>query len=505
MTNNTGANTRLAVAITVLIITATLILDRLVPEGIFLDGVTYAAISRNLALGKGTFWSLRYWSDVPFSEHPPLMFGMQALFFKLFGDHYYTEKIYCLVIWSISALLIRSTWNTGNSKQSEYSYALPLLMWCLIPTVTWGYTNNILDCTMAMFDMAAVLVMYKSLKANGKLHIPAIIISALFTVCAMLTKGPVGIFPLAVPGLWWLTNLKSTTARLARTVMETILLAAFISGCFLIIYQFPPAKISLDKYMNQQLLAALQGKREITGGGLGRLSLLVEIFVQMLLPLAVAVVVLIIGKITKVNPDKIKIKKTALFFLLVGIAASLPMMSSVKQRTFYLIPSLPFYVLALATLALPYYHAITNKMAIGNGIRYFKMASIIACIGLSIYLGSKFGQVGRNHELIETMKYMNTQLPTDQEVSICDESRKDYELLAYLQRYNNINIQPIFYAADYILIDKNVCNTEGLQSMIKTGFKKQPFELSRYELYKRNFPLRFDFTLLHPAFRTGDR
>ena len=62
----------------------------LISEGMFIDGVTYASISKNLANGLGDFWHLHYTQTLynQFFEHPPLAFGMQASFFKLFGENY---------------------------------------------------------------------------------------------------------------------------------------------------------------------------------------------------------------------------------------------------------------------------------------------------------------------------------------------------------------------------------------------------------------------------------
>lgn len=507
MNNNKAANTRLAVAITVLIITATLILDRLLPEGIFLDGVTYAAISRNLAVGKGNFWNLYYRGDWGFNEHPPLFFGLQAIFFKLFGDHYYTEKLYSFFIWLTTAILIRQIWNKAGHKPAKHTYALPLLMWCMIPTITWGYTNNILDCTMAMFDLAAVLVLYRGLQRSDKLQPLILFIGALLTAAAVMTKGPVGAFPLAVPGLWWIVNVKNANVRFGNAVLKVIIITLFFTGIFMALNLIPEAHANFESYVNEQLAAALQGKREITGGGLGRFNLLVDLFTQLLIPIIISLVVFAITKALKLKAGHVyKHKNTAFFFLIIGIVASLPMLLSVKQRTFYLVPSLPFYVLSVSVLIYPIYISLTDKWKVGaKGVRYFKMISAVIIAGLCIYLGSKFGQVGRNHELIYSMKYIGTQFPKRQTFGICAEADKDYEFLAYLQRYNEMEIDPVFYTQEYVLIDNNLCNSQVQPIVTEMGFEQQPFELERYSLYKRKFPLRFDFTLLHPAFRTGDR
>lgn len=480
------------------------------PEGIFLDGVTYAAVSRNLAMGKGTFWALYYRHEWIFSEHPPLFFGLQAIFFKILGDHYLTEKIYSFVIWAITAVFISKLWNkTNTNHQSKYSFGLPLLLWCIIPTITWGYTNNILDCTMALFDLIAVYLLYRTLSSANerKYSIPVLTISAILTFCALMTKGPVGAFPLAVPSLYWLVYNMGNGKLFTKAVAQTVFMSIVIAAIYFVMYQFPESKANLDRYMNEQLMAALSGKREITGGGLGRFTLLYELAMQMLVPAVPGVVLFVTVRLLRIQPLKqTGAGKHALFFLLVGVAASLPIMLSVKQRTFYLVPSLPFYVLALTVFIYPYFAAITERLKVSDkGLKYFSISAVVAIAGLCIYLGSKVGQIGRDKELITNMHYLAEKFPSEQVFGICSEAEKDYQFLAYLERYNKMEVSPVFYTAEYVLIDKEVCNNDIIPLISKIGFREESIELNRYKLFRRHFPLKFDFTLLNPVFRTRDK
>src|SRR5688572_2071285 len=85
-----------------LVIMLVLVLPVLLQDGMFMDGVQYACVSRNLANGDGTFWFPWLhdsWvkADSPyFMEHPPLVYGIQSIFFRVLGDTMYTERIYSL-------------------------------------------------------------------------------------------------------------------------------------------------------------------------------------------------------------------------------------------------------------------------------------------------------------------------------------------------------------------------------------------------------------------------
>ncbi len=53
--------------------------------GQFMDGATYASISRNLSQGIGSYWDLFYTPYLypDFIEHPPSFFGFNLYFLKL--------------------------------------------------------------------------------------------------------------------------------------------------------------------------------------------------------------------------------------------------------------------------------------------------------------------------------------------------------------------------------------------------------------------------------------
>ena len=69
---------------------------KLMRLGIHGDGLEYATVALNMADGLGTFWK-PYLDDTihpVFHEHPPLVFWIQSIFFRLFGDGPYFENFY---------------------------------------------------------------------------------------------------------------------------------------------------------------------------------------------------------------------------------------------------------------------------------------------------------------------------------------------------------------------------------------------------------------------------
>ena len=80
-----------------------------------MDGMLYTSVAHNLGNGIGTFWfpqfSLHNLAGLnAFHEQPPLVFGIQAIFFKIFGDSMYVERVYTFITICITAFLINLLW-----------------------------------------------------------------------------------------------------------------------------------------------------------------------------------------------------------------------------------------------------------------------------------------------------------------------------------------------------------------------------------------------------------
>jgi len=105
----------------------------------FSDGIIYSAISNNLANGYGSFWYPHFTkvAHIQFHEHPPLVFIIQSYFFKIFGDAFYTERIFSLFTAVLTAFGISRCWRLFTDKTALKGYDwLPILLWISIPVVS---------------------------------------------------------------------------------------------------------------------------------------------------------------------------------------------------------------------------------------------------------------------------------------------------------------------------------------------------------------------------------
>ncbi len=474
-------NTDKLISIIVLLFMFTAFLERAVQEGMFFDGITYASIARNLAIGKGSFWELYYRNSWTFSEHPPLMFGIMSVFFKLFGDHFYTEKLYNLFIWVLTILLLIQFWKKLTGRNKHSGYELLLLTWVIIPTVLWAYPNCLIDCTMALFDLAAVYLLFNAY-TQKKYVVLSVIASAILLFCATLTKGPVGIFPLAVPVVYYMVYDRK---KIPAALVHTIIMTAVIACIYWLLWQQDDARQSIQRYLDEQLLAALQGKRENTGGDLGRYALLVELLNQLLPAIAPCLLTIILCKVFKLKPQE-RYNKHVVFLLMIALGSSLPIMLSVKQRSFYLIPSFIYFALAIAMFAYPYYAAITARYSVGmKTMKVVRITTAITIIFIAVFLSYEFGQIARDGEYITDIKAMQRIIPQGEKVGICLEMDKDYQFLAYIQRYHHMEVNLQYATSKYILVDYVWCNGNFTDTLLALGYQPLNAPTRKYSLYKK--------------------
>ena len=155
----------LTIAIFILVIAPSLI-----QEGMFMDGLLYLGVSKNMAQGIGTFWepifsySWHYSGSDFFHEQPPLGFGLQAIFFKIFGFSIYVERLFSFLVACITSYLIFKIWNKITHDKFKNISWLPILLWITIPISFWSIHNNILENTLSLFTLFSVLFLIKGCK-----------------------------------------------------------------------------------------------------------------------------------------------------------------------------------------------------------------------------------------------------------------------------------------------------------------------------------------------------
>jgi len=356
-----------------------------VRKGMFLDGLTYSSIARNMAEENGTFWEPHYTKTTynTFYETLPLQFFLQSIFFRVFGDKIWVDRIYgifmvLLTIFFFMLLLrkIGSFAKTGEKEEyNDIVISWSAFLFIVIPVIMYSSVNNLLENTVTLF---AVLSVYTAVKSfSSKHNILFSILSGLCILAAFLSKSVVGLFPLIVYPTIGIVFKKK------RWLKHWI----FQVGIFIIVLGFILVFIKggrncIFSHFQKQIFPSIEGTREIYNSRLGFFLLFLQEFS---VPLIVA---LLLSRFKKWHVGKIPI-----FFLIIGLSGLIPLAISQKLARRYFVPSLPFFAGALGYST---YWAVqkTVKLPVFKIIyKYLHLIIIIAIIFLGIV---SMGKIHKN-------------------------------------------------------------------------------------------------------------
>ncbi|MCF0065693.1 glycosyltransferase family 39 protein [Dyadobacter chenwenxiniae] len=472
-------------------------LPRSLDDTMFMDGLAYASIARNMALGIGSFWQpffansfwLPYDNGPFFFGHPPLQFGLQSILFRIMGDSIAVENIYNLIVLIISVFLIVKIWRKlfqETPDRAKYAW-LPVLCWYAIVTVYYSIPNNFLDSTMAIFCLLSCYFQLSFFKSKTFDLTKSFIFPVLAGICivlACLTKGPVGLYPLAF-SIIYVVVYDHSIAK-AGVKVTAIVLGTF-AAVFGLVLLYQPAYVFLKTYFQGQVVQALLQKREKAGEGLmGHFYLVKELLRNVYPHLAMLTGLYFISASynikTSISKETARICQLT---LLVAGSAILPMLVSIKQYPHYLLPSLPFVAIFFAALFVEKVHALTlikTKLAVAG----FAIATVCCWTFTVIKLRNL-----EHNEMAANAKEIKHYVARASTIGICQNLYHDADIHTYLQRYHSLSLTTKTENAKYVFADANC-----LSSFDLTKDKVVPLE-HHYFLVIKNQRARDHHAVYH--------
>jgi 4-amino-4-deoxy-L-arabinose transferase-like glycosyltransferase len=439
--------------------------------GMFDDGMFYSCIARNLVYdAQATIWDLKVSNalDAAFNGHPPFNFWVQALFFKLLGDVYWVERVYSLFLAGCSMGLLVACWRLFQREGAR----LAVLFWLSVPIVGWSFGNNLLENLLTVLTAGAVY----SLVAAAQQERPKwywVVLATGFLCAAVLTKGPVGLFPLAVPfGYALLVDKKRWKDAIGTTL---ILVIGLLGGYFLLTTLSPRADAFLGRYWELQLVGSLTGQDSLTPHRFYVLQALIEEFLPALLVGLVLQGFVFYLKLTTAQIPK----QQVLFLLWIAVCASFPLLISPKQLRFYIVPSMFWYALAWGLACWP---ALVALMAYSKDwVRRQQLAKGILGVGVLVCLGLGYQNAGKNareKELLADVRKVGALAERYSTIYISPSLYPKWSLHAYFYRYYYIDLNTVFQEQTYMLAPKQ-------EDFDRSGYRRSSLELEVLQLYER--------------------
>jgi len=452
-----------------------LFLPNLLQRGMFVDGLWYATISKNLAEGFGSFWSPAFTSTMApvFNAHPPLVFGVQSLFFKVLGDALYVEKIYALFISSLTLALIIVLWKTlfsDNPELKNYGF-IPGILWVLHETTYLFYPNNLLECSQGVFVLISVILILRGLKNDNSSSYLFIFLAGISLILAFLSKGFTGLFPLITILIY---------AFIYRNISwkKIILYNGILWGSFSLIFILflinKNAADSINNYLETQVFAALlgEGTENVRSS---RFYIIRSLLETSLLP------ILLLAGLSLISFYKFKTKhfflhkKEILFFLFLGLAGILPIMVSKKQGSYYLLTVVPYFSIALS-LILARNETLLARLRVS---RAFKIVTYSLLAGSLIYSSFSINKTNkRDLSLLEDLKQFSEVLE-DHSTLGCLNKENEGSLYGYFMRIHSISLDTLNpYDYPFLVCDKDI-------KMDPTLYEAINLETEKFSLYKK--------------------
>lgn len=450
-----------------------LTLPILIQDGMFMDAMLYTSVSHNLAQGIGTFWfpqfSVNLMAGLPsFHEQMPLVFGIQSLFFKVFGNSMYTERLYTFITMIATASVIVWMWRLvqrGNAPLQKLEW-LPALLWITIPVCFWSFQNNMHENTMGIFVLLSVVAFYKAFQ-NQKTRWWLSALAGVFVFLATFSKGIPGLFPLTAPFLYWLTTKRIS---LKNALVQTAISFLTVAIIYAILCSFPESRSSIEMHVIKRALLRINEDPTVSY----RMYILVRLFQELLVPIVLSSLayLFVYRKNRNVfNPPS----RLSTFFILSGLSGSAPLLLTMVQKGFYFVPSLPFFGLGFALWLAPLVSRWTERLG-ECAKNIFTSVSVVLIISILIVTILNIGKTSRDRDVLHDVHVFENIIPSHTVIGINPSSWNNWELQCYLMRYHNVSIVPNHR-------DKFFIREKNSSEPVPEGFVLTKIQTQRFDLF----------------------
>ena len=315
--------------------------------GMFVDGVTYATIARNLAEATPPhFWELHYTATVhpQFYEHPPLAIWLMAGAFAVLGDVSWAESAYAVMMALAFVGTLVALWRAAEPGHLG-SWAFCSLVF-LCPLTSWVFANNMLEAPLTVFCMLALTCLLRGGRATGGACAAWGACAGICMVAAVLCKGPPALFVVVWPIIAYLVWPARRGAILWSSASAGLVC---VTAAMAMVFD-SDVQTYLTIYLHRQLWQSLQGARETAPW---RGVALVRLLSDLALPCSIIAALAWRSRHIKTDSSVGALESgvvcpTYLAWGVLALAASLPVVISPKQSGWYIYQSLPLYMLALA-------------------------------------------------------------------------------------------------------------------------------------------------------------
>ena len=417
---------RLPIILLIFLLALLVMSPLLLAKGMFMDGLIYSCVALNLYNGIGDFWHLQFTQTLyaAFHEHPPMAMFLQSKFFAVLGSDFWVDRLYSIATLFIQGILVLKLAHCALPNQKHLSY-WTLLFFLFTPLTVWMMPNNLLENTMGIFTLGATVSALICYQTKTKLWA---LLSGVLITGAIYTKGPVALFPLSFFVLQYFAQRQRIEFKFLLSCF-LIQLIGFLLSFFTPILLSPVIQESWLSYWQRQVINSIENVTTVSH----RFYVLQQTFLHLLPMIGMLLLAYLVFK--RKNSNLLFERKSQwLFWLLYGLSGIAPMMVSMKQREFYILPALPFVILSLCLLTQPILQnldAVVSKFS----RKHIWITALFIAVLTTIISTAQYGKLHRNIALQEDLNTISQQIPRQETIGIANCLKEDWSLYGYGYRY----------------------------------------------------------------------
>lgn len=279
---------------------------------------------------------------------------------------------------------------------------------------------------MAIFTTAALIAFLLFMQRQKRLFWFSLA-GGLLIFLAIITKGPSALFALTAPLFIFLFSARNIGWR--KIVLYLLIQAGTFFLIFAVVFSFNGPACFLHHYIEVQITPTIFHNN---GFSLKSLKIIYELMLA-LLP------IILLGGITFIITGKGPYKgpyffyKKGLAFIIIGLSASLPIVLSNKQSSFYLLPALPFFAAGFAILLLPPINWLAE--GINDKVKRLIRIACFLAIGVSLFFCLKNrNKYSRDEEILTDIENIQPLIGTQKLIPAGGWLWTEYSLYGYLYR-----------------------------------------------------------------------
>ncbi|MEK6590217.1 MAG: glycosyltransferase family 39 protein, partial [Nitrospinota bacterium] len=212
------------------------------------DSIVYATISKTIT-EKGN-WLTPVYNFRNFFDHPPLLFWVNALLFKIFGFEEWVPKLFTGISGLGAVLLV---FYIGNRYANPYTGFFAGLSMLLSYDFIKLLNKSRMDIPLVFFYICALYYFLKGIEGGIKWFY----LSGIFIGLAFLTKGIVsaGIF---IISLILIFDLKKVSLLKRKEVWLFVLISLSIPGIFFLAQYHVTGEFFFKRYFSEQVYQSIR-------------------------------------------------------------------------------------------------------------------------------------------------------------------------------------------------------------------------------------------------------